>query len=123
MSYSVIAPADALKDEEQIRWDEWSRVEDRTIDVRLLLGTQRCYGASATLAETATTVTVTVVGGTLPDAPGMCTDEARFVALRLTLAGPLDGRSVVDGAGGLEQSPGPGPSGGGVSAAPASSPA
>jgi hypothetical protein len=86
-----------LADPEPARWDYARPAGARALDVYFGIG--QCTGlADARVTETATTVTVTVVLGTLPERTA---DTCSLVALgtrtRVPLSAPLGTRQVLDG--------------------------
>ena len=77
----------------------WSRVSDDRIALHFETGTPECFGVDATVTETDDTVTVTLLGGTLPEMQDrMCIMVAVVGALEVSLQSPLGDRVVTAGA-------------------------
>lgn len=74
----------------------WSRVSDDRIALHFETGTPECFGVDATVAETDDTVTVTLLGGTLPEMQDrMCVMVAVVGTLDVPLRSPLGDRVVT----------------------------
>ncbi|MDZ4270899.1 MAG: hypothetical protein U1D00_35405 [Mycobacterium sp.] len=75
----------------------WSRTADeRAVRLHFTIGTPDCYGASATVRETAEDVIVDLRTGTLPRAAGRaCIMIALFAGLDVPLQSPLGARRVL----------------------------
>ncbi len=77
----------------------WSRVSDDRIALHFETGTPECFGVDATVTETDDTVTVTLLGGTLPEMQDrMCIMVAVVGTLEVPLQSPLGDRVVTAGA-------------------------
>ena len=77
-------------------FDSWSPVAPDRIAVNFQIGSPDCYGVDAATTETATTVTVALRSGRLPEAAGrMCTMIAVFGTLDIPLKQPLGNRKVL----------------------------
>lgn len=77
----------------------WSRVSDDRIALHFETGTPECFGVDATVTETDGTVTVTLLGGTLPEMQDrMCIMVAVVGTLEVSLQSPLGDRVVTAGA-------------------------
>ncbi|MFE6919827.1 hypothetical protein ACFVAV_02155 [Nocardia sp. NPDC057663] len=75
----------------------WTRLGDNTIGVNFQTGNPECFGVDATVTESATAVSVALRAGTRADAVGkMCTMNAVFGTMEITLTSPLANRQVVD---------------------------
>lgn len=69
--------------------------EDPTkVHVRFYGGVPECYGAEATVAETAEAVVVTLRTGSIPDAAEACIDLAQYQQITLALDAPLGDRTL-----------------------------
>ncbi|MEV6555959.1 hypothetical protein AB0M22_09600 [Nocardia sp. NPDC051756] len=80
-------------------FSSWTRLADDRIAVNFQTGTPECYGVDATVRETDSAVTVELRSGTRADAVGrMCTMNAVFGSLELTLKTPLGNRPVLSAA-------------------------
>lgn len=77
--------------------DSFSRVPgDDAVAVHFTTGTPECYGVHATVTETAETVSVELLSGTLPEAAGRaCIMIAVSGTVEVPLAGPLGDRQVL----------------------------
>jgi len=76
----------------------WSPITDDRIELHFETGTPECFGVSATVVETEETVTVELLGGTLPEAQDrMCIMVAVVGTLEVPLESPLAGRVVTTG--------------------------
>ncbi|WP_213932086.1 hypothetical protein [Rhodococcus sp. B50] len=77
----------------------WSRVSDDRISLHFETGTPECFGVDATVTETDETVTVALLGGTLPEMQDrMCVMVAVVGTLEVPLRSPLGDRAVTTGA-------------------------
>ena len=77
----------------------WSRLSDDRIAVHFETGTPECFGVDATVTETEDAVTVTLLGGTLPEMQDrMCVMIAVAGTLEVPLPSPLGERAVIVGA-------------------------
>ncbi|OBG95716.1 hypothetical protein A5698_14970 [Mycobacterium sp. E136] len=87
----------AIVDPHPLRAESYNRVPgDRAVGVHFTTGTPQCYGVHATVQETAETVTVALVGGTLPEAVGRpCIMIAVSGILDVPLQEPLGTRQVL----------------------------
>lgn len=87
----------AIVDPHPLRAESYNRVPgDRAVGVHFTTGTPQCYGVHATVQETAETVTVELVGGTLPEAVGRpCIMIAVSGILDVPLQEPLGTRQVL----------------------------
>lgn len=87
----------AIVDPHPLRAESYNRVPgDRAVGVHFTTGTPQCYGVHATVQETAETVTVELVGGTLPEAVGRpCIMIAVSGILDVPLREPLGTRQVL----------------------------
>ncbi len=87
----------AIVDAHPLRAESYNRVPgDRAVGVHFSTGTPQCYGVHATVQETAETVTVELLGGTLPEAVGRpCIMIAVSGILDVPLQNPLGTRQVL----------------------------
>nr|WP_090278129.1 hypothetical protein [Mycolicibacterium komanii]CRL73497.1 hypothetical protein CPGR_03268 [Mycolicibacterium komanii] len=87
----------AIVDPHPLRAESYNRVPgDRAVGVHFTTGTPQCYGVHATVQETAETVTVELLGGTLPEAVGRpCIMIAVSGILDVPLQNPLGTRQVL----------------------------
>lgn len=87
----------AIVDPHPLRAESYNRVPgDRAVGVHFTAGTPQCYGVHATVQETAETVSVELVGGTLPEAVGRpCIMLAVSGILDVPLQEPLGTRQVL----------------------------
>ena len=87
----------AIVDPHPMPAESFSRAtNDRVIGLHFTTGTPECYGVSATVAETAETVTVELRSGTRPDAVDRaCIMIAVAGTLEVTLDSPLGDRQVM----------------------------
>ncbi|MGE2722377.1 hypothetical protein [Mycolicibacterium celeriflavum] len=87
----------AIVDAHPLRAESYNRVPgDRAVGVHFTTGTPQCYGVHATVQETAETVTVELLGGTLPEAVGRpCIMTAVSGILDVPLQEPLGTRQVL----------------------------
>jgi hypothetical protein len=87
----------AIVDAHPMSADSFSRVPgDDAVAVHFTTGTPECYGVRATVTETAETVSVQLVSGTLPQAAGRaCIMIAVFGTVEVPLNGPLGDRQVL----------------------------
>lgn len=80
-----------------LAFSSWTRLGDNTIGVNFQTGNPECFGVDVTVTETAEQVRVALRGGTRADAVGkMCTMNAVFGTVEITLDSPLGSREVVD---------------------------
>lgn len=80
-------------------FESWSQVSTNTIAVHFVTGTPECYGADASVTETATTVTIELRTGTRPDsADKSCIMVAVYATMQITLAAPLGDRTILNAA-------------------------
>jgi hypothetical protein len=88
----------AIVDPHPLPFDSWNRVDnDHAVAVQFTTGTPECYGVHATVTETADTVSIDLLGGTLPEAVGRaCIMIAVSGTLEVQLQGPLGDRQVLD---------------------------
>lgn len=87
----------AIVDPHPLRAESYNRVPgDRAVGAHFTTGTPQCYGVHATVQETAETVTVELLGGTLPEAVGRpCIMIAVSGILDVPLQNPLGTRQVL----------------------------
>ena len=87
----------AIVDAHPMPADWFSRVPgDDAVAVHFTTGTPECYGVHATVTETAETVSVELLSGTLPEAAGRaCIMIAVSGSVEVRLAGPLGDRRVL----------------------------
>jgi hypothetical protein len=87
----------ALVDPHPMPAESFSRTaDDHVISVHFTTGTPQCYGVHATTRETPDTVTVELLGGTLPEAVGRaCIMIAVSGTLDVPLQNPLGARQVL----------------------------
>lgn len=80
-----------------VQFETWNRTEDdRAVTLHFTTGSPSCYGAHATVNETATTVEVTLQVGTPPEAvERMCPMIAVPATLDVPLQAPLGARQVL----------------------------
>ncbi|MBF6340412.1 hypothetical protein IU450_31635 [Nocardia abscessus] len=79
-----------------IPFQSWTRLADNKIAVNFETGSPECYGADATVTESASTVTVELRSGSRAEAVGrMCTMIAVFGTLEVPLKEPLGNRTVL----------------------------
>lgn len=86
---------DDLENEHVIEWQRYEQVSDTQIRVFFTTGSPRCYGARAVVEESAETVEIATIEGTLPDAPEVCTLEARFVSMLVETQNVIGDREVI----------------------------
>jgi hypothetical protein len=94
----IVAPEPGLRDVTPLRWTKAVPSPDgKTLTVTFWGGP--CMGVDHVgLAESASTVTVTLYQGTPPSLVGSpCPEIAMLMAVRVGLSSPLAGRPVVDG--------------------------
>lgn len=76
----------------------WSRAGDDRISLHFETGTPECFGVDATVTESDDAVTVTLTGGTLPEARDrMCIMIAVAGTLEVPLQSPLGDKVVTAG--------------------------
>lgn len=87
----------ALVNAHPTRVEGWSRADrDDAVSVHFTSGTPECFGAHATVTETADSVTVDLSTGTRADAVDRaCIMIALFATLDVPLAAPLGDREVL----------------------------
>lgn len=87
----------AIVDPHPMRAESFNRVVgDRAVGVHFTTGTPQCYGVHATVQETPETVTVELLGGTLPEAVDRpCILIAVAGILDVPLQNPLGSRQVL----------------------------
>ncbi|KUI21423.1 hypothetical protein AU193_03235 [Mycobacterium sp. GA-1285] len=87
----------AIVDAHPMRAESFNRVAgDRAVGVHFTTGTPQCYGVHATVQETPETVTVELLGGTLPEAVDRpCIMIAVSGILDVPLQDPLGSRPVL----------------------------
>jgi hypothetical protein len=74
-------------------------VGDRDLVVNYVASIERCRHLSdVRVAETTTSVTITIVEARFPGAPETCTLVGIDAHVRVSLRAPLDGRTLLDGA-------------------------
>lgn len=74
----------------------FSRVSDDRLSLHFETGTPQCFGVDPTVTETDDVVTVSLMGGTLPEAQdSMCIMVAVFGAVEVPLHSPLGDRVVT----------------------------
>lgn len=93
----VFVDSPAIVDAHPMPADSFSRVRgDDAVAVHFTTGTPECYGVHATVTETAETVSVELLSGTLPEAAGRaCIMIAVSGTVEVPLAGPLGDRQVL----------------------------
>ncbi|HEV8297152.1 MAG TPA: hypothetical protein VGQ20_07645 [Acidimicrobiales bacterium] len=70
--------------------------DNRILRVRFWGGVVACHGARVAVTESATTVTVALFAGTVPEGVGkMCIELAELQEIRVTLAAPLGTRTLT----------------------------
>ena len=93
------SPRPDIVDAHPLTVTSWSRISDDRIALHFETGTPECFGVDATVAETDETVTVTLLGGTLPEMQDrMCIMVAVVGSLEVPLRSPLGDRVVTVGA-------------------------
>lgn len=90
-----VQPRDDLRHEHTVEWSRYEKLNDRTIRVYFLLDNPSCYGAHAQAHETATSIEISVIVGTLPDAPPNCAENAATVSILVATTTPIADRSIV----------------------------
>ncbi|MQY19127.1 hypothetical protein [Nocardia macrotermitis] len=86
----------AIVDAHPTSFDSWSPLGADRIAVNFQIGSPDCFGVDATATETASTVTVALRSGRLPEAQGrMCTMIEVFGTLDIQLKQPLGNRKVL----------------------------
>ncbi|MCV7026998.1 hypothetical protein H7I77_27245 [Mycolicibacterium novocastrense] len=87
----------AIVDPHPMHAESFNRVAgDRAVGVHFTTGTPQCYGVHATVQETSETVTVELLGGTLPEAVDRpCILIAVAGILDVPLQNPLGSRQVL----------------------------
>ncbi|MGW5434990.1 hypothetical protein [Nocardia asteroides] len=86
-----------IVDPHPLPFTSWTRLSDNTIGVNFQTGNPECFGVDATVTESADAVTVALRAGTRADAVGkMCTMNAVFGTIDITLKAPLGSRQVID---------------------------
>lgn len=74
----------------------WSKLADDRIELHFETGTPECFGVNGTVVETDETVTVELLGGTLPEARDrVCIMVAVAGVLEVPLQAPLADRVVT----------------------------
>lgn len=87
-----------LVDERSVPFTSWSELSDQQIAIHFTSGSPTCYGASARVDETASTVTITVLTGRLVTAlDRSCLTIASYSTLVVDLAQPIGQREVISG--------------------------
>ncbi|MFZ2528636.1 MAG: hypothetical protein WAX14_13445 [Rhodococcus sp. (in: high G+C Gram-positive bacteria)] len=95
---TVFTARTGLLDPQPVAVTSWSPVADDRIAVHFQTGTPECYGVDATVTETTTSVSVSLLGGMLPEAEGqMCIMVAVDGVLEVPLQSPLAERTVTTG--------------------------
>lgn len=59
-------------------------------------GSEHCYGVRSQVHETTERIEIAVLEGELPDAPDVCTLEAREATLVVELDDPIGERDIVE---------------------------
>lgn len=96
---TAFSPRPDIVDAHPLTILSWSRVSDDRIALHFETGTPECFGVDATVTETDDTVTVTLLGGTLPEMQDrMCIMVAVVGTLEVSLQSPLGDRVVTAGA-------------------------
>lgn len=90
-------PDPTIVDPHPLTFTSWTRLGDNMIGVNFQTGNPECFGVDATVTESDTAVSVALRSGTRADAVGkMCTMNAVFGTMEITLKSPLGNRQVVD---------------------------
>ncbi|MEU5843556.1 hypothetical protein [Rhodococcus sp. NPDC047139] len=93
------SPRPDIVDMHPLTVTSWSPVSDDRITLHFETGTPECFGVDASVTETDETVTVTLLGGTLPEMQDrMCIMVAVAGTLEVPLRSPLGDRVVTVGA-------------------------
>ncbi|MGV0743255.1 hypothetical protein [Mycolicibacterium sp. XJ870] len=92
---TVFVDNPVIVDPHETRIESWTRSGDG-LAVNFTAGTPDCFGVHVTAQETAQTVTVSLRGGTPPEAVGrMCIALAVAGTIDVPLREPLGGRQVL----------------------------
>ena len=88
-----LTPRKDIEQPQNTRWHSFQKVGDTQVRVFFDMGNDNCYGAYATVKETAVSVDIDVFTGGLPEAPEACTLEMGVNnSLLVTLEKPLGQR-------------------------------
>lgn len=90
-----MSPRTDLQSERVLSWNRSQQVGDRKIRVYFLMGDPTCYGVRARVHETPDAVHITVLQGSLPNAPEQCSLEAAEASLLVTSPSPVAGRRIT----------------------------
>lgn len=82
-------------DQRAVEWERYETVNDDTVRVFYLGGTEECYGYHAQTTESNDEVHIAIVEGYLSDAPEACPDLGREASMLVKLDAPLGDRTVV----------------------------
>lgn len=85
-----------LTAERPVEWYDYQTVSDTSIQLFFFAGSEHCYGVRSQVHETPERIEVAVIEGELPDAPDVCTLEAREATLVVELDAPIGQRDVVE---------------------------
>lgn len=88
-------PRDDLMQERVVVWDTAEVIGETKIRVAFWAGTHRCFGSRYEVAETNQEIAITVIEGKLPDAPQVCSEEARLATLVVNTRQPVGERRIV----------------------------
>lgn len=84
-----------LTAERLVEWEDYEPVSDTRIRVHFFAGSEHCYGVRSQVHETVERIEIAVIEGELPDAPEVCTLEAREATLVVQLDAPIGERDIV----------------------------
>ncbi len=88
-------PRDDLTNERVVEWDDVEVVSETSIRVKFWVGSDRCYGTRAVVEETDATIAIAAIEGLLPNAPEVCTEEARGASLVAETKSPIGDREII----------------------------
>lgn len=88
-------PRNDLADERTVDWTRHEVVSGFEIRVYFIAGTPDCYGARATVSETAAMISIAVIEGAIPGAPEECVLVARQASLLVRTSSPIGDRTIA----------------------------
>jgi len=88
-------PREDLTEEQVVEWQDAEVVDEYNIRLTFWMGNEHCFGVRPVVRETETEVAIAIITGRLPNAPEVCTAEARQASMVVQTKQPVRDREIV----------------------------